>query len=200
VKTCALIVSCLFVASCGGGSKPKRPYAPPDPADEGPTEYVEPIEDEEEEEPPPPPPPQVWYARADLAPVKGAKVKASSIVFAQTEGESTQITGELPGLKAGGYHLVIHEAATCGKNATKAGAPWDGAADAPIELTVAKGETAALDQAIDLMLDGESSIIGRTLVLHADKKGKAGKAMACGPIIAEEISEEPAEDDDAEDE
>jgi hypothetical protein len=35
-----------------------------------------------------------------------------------------------------------------------------------------------------LPLDGDSSIIGKALVLHADRRGKLGKAVACGLIVA----------------
>jgi len=38
------------------------------------------------------------------------------------------------------------------------------------------------------MLDGEQAITDRTLVLHADRKGKPGKAIACGRI---EPTDEP---------
>jgi len=31
-------------------------------------------------------------------------------------------------------------------------------------------------------LDGDGTIIGHTLVLHDDKAGKPGKALACGAI------------------
>jgi len=34
------------------------------------------------------------------------------------------------------------------------------------------------------MLDGEHSVVGHTLVLHDDKKGKPGKAVACGAITS----------------
>jgi hypothetical protein len=33
-----------------------------------------------------------------------------------------------------------------------------------------------------LQLDGDGTIVGHTLVLHDDKKGKPGKVLACGPI------------------
>jgi peptidoglycan-associated lipoprotein len=202
VKINALLVTCLFAAACGGGKKPTRPYAPPEVPDERAGEDVEPAPDEEEEAPePPPPPPQVWHARADLAPVKGAKAKPATVSFSQTEGEAVQVTSDaLAGLKAGAYHLVIHEAAACGKNATKAGPPWMSAAAAPLDVAVAKGATASLDTSVDLMLDGDESIIGHTLVLHADKKGKAGKAMACGAIVAVEPDDDAASDSDDADE
>jgi hypothetical protein len=35
---------------------------------------------------------------------------------------------------------------------------------------------------VAVALDGDDTIVGRTLVLHADRKGKAGKILACGPL------------------
>ena len=37
---------------------------------------------------------------------------------------------------------------------------------------------------VKLMLDGVAPITGQTLVLHDDKKGTPGKALACGTIDA----------------
>ncbi|HTJ46173.1 MAG TPA: superoxide dismutase family protein, partial [Kofleriaceae bacterium] len=170
------LVLVSFLVACGGKAKPAAPTPPP-PMDK----EVEPVEDEKPDpKPPAPPPPKVWHAKAELAPVKGSKMKAATIAFSQTEGESVQIVTDTPidGLKAGKYHLVIHEAASCGPNATKAGAAWSAGA---VDLDVAKGASGSVDQSDgDLMLDGEHSVVGHTLVLHDDKKGKPGKAVACG--------------------
>jgi hypothetical protein len=190
---------CLFAFGCGGGAKPKQTL-PDDPIDDGGGEEVEPEEEELPPEPPPPPPPQVWAAHVDLAPVKGSKLKAAVVSFSQTEGETAQIMTEgFPGLKAGKYHLVIHESGECGKNAAKAGAAWDVAAGVALDVTVAKGEPGAFDQPLELMLDGDDSIIGHTLVMHADKKGKADKAIGCGVIVADEVADE-ATDEGSDDE
>jgi hypothetical protein len=43
---------------------------------------------------------------------------------------------------------------------------------------------AAEDGAAGLALDGDASIVGHTLVLHDDKKGQPGKALACGPMTS----------------
>lgn len=196
MKISALIVTCLFAAACGGGKKPTRPYAPPESPDDG--EIVEPREDDEEEEPePPPPPPQQWFAKAQLAPVKGSNMKPTVVSFSQTEGEAASVMSDtsFDGLKPGTYHLVIHESGECGKNATKAGAAWDVAPTA-LDITVAKGTPGSIDESgLDLMLEGESTIVGHALVLHADKKGKAAKAVACGVIVAQESEDQPAEED-----
>ena len=45
-----------------------------------------------------------------------------------------------------------------------------------------------------LKVDGADTVAGKTLVLHDDKKGKPGKAVACGPITvdADAAAAEPA--------
>jgi Cu/Zn superoxide dismutase len=95
------------------------------------------------------------------------------------------------GLKPGMYHLVVHESGDCGKNATRAGAVFAAASDVALKLDVAKGAPASLEELdVALMLDGDDSIVGHTLVLHEDKKGKPGKAIACGTIVAEGSDDE----------
>lgn len=194
MKIYASLVALLFVAACGGKSKPKPEPKPLVPDETG--EDVEPQEDTEAEEetPPEPPPPQVWHAKADLAAVKGSKMKPATVTFTQTEGDNTGVSAELDGLKAGAYHLVIHEAAACGKNATKAGAIWETTASEKIDMSASKGSPVTVDEALEVMLDGENTIVGHTLVLHADKKGKPGKAVACGSIVSDESDDEPAAD------
>ena len=164
----------MFLISCGGDKKEaKAPVAPP----------PEPVAKAEPEPPPPPPaPPKTFSAKAALTPVKGAKIAAVTVSFAQTEGASTKVTTEIEGLKPGKYHFVIHEAAECGPNATKVGAVWPGGASAPLAINVIKGALGELDESVALPIDGDASIVGHTLVLHEDKKGAPGKAVACGTI------------------
>ncbi|MCB9564265.1 MAG: superoxide dismutase family protein [Kofleriaceae bacterium] len=189
MKSSVWVASLFIVAGCGGASHKKTSSEP------APPPVAEEPEEEEEAEPPPPPPPpppQQWHARAALTPVKGSKMKAAVVRFDQTEGEGVQIASEGPlaGLKAGTYHVVIHEGAECGKNAAKVGPAWAEAAAAVLTVTATKAEPGALEAGdVELMLDGETSIIGHTLVVHADKKGKVGAAEACGVI-------EPIADDD----
>jgi hypothetical protein len=190
VKTSALLAASLVAASCGGGGSrgTKEPEPPSDPDSIG--DYVEPIEDEEDEEPPPPPPPMQWYAKVTLAAVKGSTMKPTVLRFEQTDGEGVRATSDEPlqGLKAGTYHLVFHEGDVCGKNAKSAGAAW-AEAGAAITFEVVKGEPAVVDQAdLELMLDGELSIVGHALVVHADKKGKADKPLACGVVESAEAN------------
>lgn len=183
----ALIMGTLIAGACGGKSKPPKAEPPPPPE-----ELLE-TEPEPAPEPPPPPPPKQWHASVALTPVKGAKVKPATIAYSQTEGEEVKVTTETPleGLKPGKYHLVVHEAAACGPNATKAGAAWPNALD----VEIVKGTPGVVDQAqADVALDGESSLIGHTLVLHEDKKGRPGKALACGPIASVETESAGADE------
>jgi hypothetical protein len=176
-----IVVPFVVVAACGG-SKPKpAPPAPPPPAEaaapkEAPAEAEPPA-------PPAPPPAKMFKAKAALTPVKGSKLAATTVSFAQEEGKDTQVSSEggVSGLAKGMYHLVVHASAACGANATKAGAAIK---DAPgVDVTVGADKKGTVDASdVKLALDGDGSIVGKTLVLHADAKGKPGKAIACGPI------------------
>lgn len=170
------ILACLCLVACGG-SKP--PPAEPKPV----------VEQPKPAEPPPPPPeppkPKKLGAKAALAPVKGAKIEPGTVTFEQEEGSDTKVVSELTGLKAGTYHLVIHDGTECGPNATKAGPPWKGAAAVKLMFKVGKDQPGNIsEEGVKLMIGGDAPIVGQTLVLHDDKKGAPGKAMACGTIDA----------------
>lgn len=179
MKHSTILISLLAIAACGG----KKP-APAEPKEPEPEPVAETKEPAPEPEPPPPPPPRkAWHAQAELTPVKGAKIKGATVTFVQTEGKPVTVgsNGWFEGIKSGKYHLVVHEAAACGPNATKAGKAGGG----DIEFVATKGMDALdVGEANAIQLDGDGTIIGRTLVLHDDKKGKPGKALACGPISA----------------
>lgn len=168
---------------CGGGSK-KPTAAGPD--SDLPAAAVDDEDEPIDEEPEPPPAPLEWTAQVELAPVKGVKMKPVAISLKQTEGAGVEIASldVISGLTPGIYHFVVHESAGCGKNAAKIGAAWAAAAGVALSITIVKGEPGELDSEVDYTLDGEDSIVGRTLVLHADKKGKVGKAVACGAIVS----------------
>ena len=193
------IATILFAAACGGGKKPdtttadQQPMAntEPEPAPAPAPEPAPAPAPAPEPAPAPPPPPKMFSARADLAPVKGAKQKAAAVVFTQTEGQdqtSVKLEGAFDGLKAGKYHLVIHEGADCGPNATKVGKVWAAAAASPLGFDVAKDAPASLDTSVALKVDGDGAVVGHTIVLHADKKGKPGKALACGTVTKAEAA------------
>lgn len=181
-----LLIASLFAVGCGGGKKPAPVEPQPEPAPEPVAVAPEPAPaPAPEPPPPPPPPPKVWSAKAELTPVKGQKAKFAAVAFQQEEGKPASVSSEaFEGLAAGKYLLVVHESAECGPNASKAGKAW---ADAGAELTLEvgkdkKGTLAAGEVAF--ALDGEKSVVGKTLVVHANKKGKPGAALACGPIAS----------------
>ena len=189
----SIIPALLFAAAaaCGGGAKknttpdqdPVTTTEPP-PTEPPPTEPAPPPEPAKPVEPAPPPPPKTFTAKVELAPVKGAKHKAVAITFTETEGSAdTAVAGDtaIEGLKPGKYHLVFHSGAECGSNATKAGKAIADAAPIAIEVTK-EAPTATVSGNVAMKVEGDKTLVGKTLVLHADKKGKPGKALACGSI------------------
>ena len=191
MKKITILMSILAVAACGG--KKPEPTEPKEPVEEAPAPAPEaekkmpepaPAPEAAKPEPPPPPPPKSWHAQASLVPVKGAKIKGTTVTFSQTEGAPVVVgaMGWFDGIKPGKYHLVVHEAADCGANAAKAGKPM---ASGDLAFAAAKGaSTLTVDKADAVSLDGDGSIVGHALALHDDKKGKPGKILACGPIAA----------------
>jgi hypothetical protein len=188
MKHTTIFISILAIAACGGSkpppAEPKEPEPEPEPAAEAkPTTEAEPAP---APEPPPAPAPKTLHAQAQLAPVKGARIKGATVTFTQEGGQPVAVgsNGWFDGIKAGKYHLVVHEGADCGPNATKAGKPMT-ADDVPFAAT--KGMDAlSIPQVAQLQLQGDGAVIGHALVLHADAKGKPGKALACGAITAGE--------------
>lgn len=185
MKNFITLFTVLAFAACGGSKPAPAPIEPP--PVEAPPPMAEPAPAPEPPPPPPappPPPPKVTKAQAELTPIKGQKFKPGTVMISQKEGDSTsQVTSPagFEGLKAGSYHLVVHTAADCGPNATKAGAVFTGAST-PVGFT-ADATSSAIDvPSAPVQLEGEQSVTGRVLVLHADKAGKIGKAIACGPI------------------
>ncbi len=181
----AVISAVSLIAACGGGGKKPGRAAN--------TSTARAPEPPEESEPEPPvaaaPKLKEWHAKAALTPVKGAKQKPALISFSQREGDDTSVESEgLEGAKPGTYWLVVHEGDSCGPNATKAGAPWPGAGDTNLRIVIEKDLTGGLEaNTVRFALGGDVGVIGHVLVLHDDKKGKPGKALACGVI--EEVDE-----------
>lgn len=188
MKQTTMLMSILVIAACGGKKpepvEPKEPEPEAAPAPEAAAKQPDPTPAPEPEPAPPPPPPKQWHAQAALAPVKGVKIKAATVTFSQQEGQPVTVasTGWFEGIKAGKYHLVVHEAAACGPNGTKAGKAM---ASGNLGFTAVKGMDAlTVDKADAIQLDGDGAIVGHTLALHDDKKGKPGKLLACGAIAA----------------
>jgi len=190
MKHTTILLSILAIAACGG--KKPAPEAPKTPDETGDSAGPPPGPTRKAAEPtpepvaPPPPPPKSWRAQAELKPVKGAKLKGATVTFAQEEGDATKVgsIGWFDGIKPGKYHLVVHEAADCGPNGSKAGKPMAGG---DVAFAAVKGES-SLDvvPSSALPLDGSGAIVGHALVLHDDRRGKAGKALACGAIASAE--------------
>jgi hypothetical protein len=183
MKHTTILISSLAIAACGG--KQPEPQAPKPELDPAPAMESKPEPaPAEPPPPPPPPPPKSWHAQAELKPVKGAKLKGAIVTFSQDEGQATSVgsVGWFDGIRAGKYHLVVHEGADCGPNASKAGKPM---ISGDIPFTAVKGGTSLdVGPVAAVQLGGDAAAVGHALVLHDDKKGKAGKALACGPISA----------------
>ena len=185
----ALLV--LALSACGGGKKAADKPAPPKPDTTDTVAKNEPAPPPKKEEPPPPPPPKMFHAKATLDPVKGAKQKSGTIAFTEEEGKSTAASGSFDALKAGKYHVVVHDGTACGKNGASAGKA--GAVDLAFE--VKKGAAAGMvDQASveGARLEGDGAVIGKVLALHDDAKGKPGKIIACGVVSKASEDEDDA--------
>jgi hypothetical protein len=178
MKHTMISMSILAIAACGG--KQPEPAQPKEPA---PAPVVE---KKPEPEPAPPPPPRSWHAKADMTPVKGAKIKAATVTFSQQEGQQVVVgsKGWFDGIRSGKYHFVVHEAAECGPDAAKVGKPIE----TPDMLLVAAVGMDSVDvgKVDSIQLDGATAIVGHTLVLADDKNGKPGKVIACGAITSGE--------------
>jgi hypothetical protein len=194
VKIRLLVIVCSSLVMACGGSKNKYTTPPPDP--DLPEEAVADLPAPPPEEKPEPPPPLEWSAQAELAPVKGVKMKPVTLSFHQIEGKGVHITSSdlIAGLAPGVYHVAVHESADCGKNASKVGALWDPSAGIALQITVDKKAPTELDTEVGYTLDGAESIVGHTIALHADKKGKLGKVAACGAIAATDDNAEVEEE------
>jgi hypothetical protein len=165
----------VVLVACGGGSKATK--APPPPVEKP----APPPEKSEPAAPEPPPVPKVLHAKAALAPMKGVKLTGATVSFSQDDGGDTSVTSDdFEGLKPGKYHLVIHDGESC----DKPGDPWKGGAAIELPLAITRDSHAMEETKVKLDLGGVAPATGHTLVLHDDKKGKPGKALACGAIEA----------------
>jgi hypothetical protein len=182
-----MLVAVVALAACGGKkTEPAHPQDKTPPAAEAPAASKQQEPKEPKEPPPAPPPAKLFKATADVAPVKGQKFKTATIKFTQKDSDPTAevtSTGWFDGLPAGKYHFVIHTAAACGANASKAGAPFAAAAAAGMDFTVAKDGGNIDISGVAIQLEGDQTITGHVLVMHDDKAGKPGKVLGCGPIV-----------------
>jgi len=174
------IVASVLVSSCGasGNSPPQSPMSK--------AEHVSGSEDRDDGAMGSAQKSWMLYAKAALAPNNGMKLKPFKVSFRsqETVGNANVFADSIDGLEPGTYHLVIHEGENCGNNAVKAGPPWAGTSNVDIRIVIGGDLSSGLkvNQA-RIVLVGDAAIIGHTLVLHQNRGGKPGNAIACGPIV-----------------
>jgi Cu-Zn family superoxide dismutase len=139
---------------------------------------------------------------ATLRPTEGNH--AAGTVRFRPEGDTVRVIAEVTGLTPGEHGFHIHETGDCSApDGSSAGGhfnPTDmphGAPDAPAHhvgdlgnLTADASGKATLDRVFDfLTLEGENSIVGRGVIIHAgpddfttQPTGNAGARVACGVI------------------
>ena len=123
--------------------------------------------------------PATAVAPVEMKPVKGSKMKPATVKLEEQGSTTSLVGGWFEGLKPGKYLWVIHEKGDGSGNGKKAGPAWSGAAGLQISMEVTKDHGGNIDQGLPIKL---ADVGGRALVLHQDKKGKPGKAVACGVI------------------
>ena len=195
MKSITWIFATSLVVGCAGKKKePVQPVPEPQPTAEAegqkpadpPTTPPAPTP---EPTPPPPPAPTVFKAKADMAPVKGVKIKPQTITLQQEQGKGSTVTGGwFEGLKKAKYHFVVHEKGDCAANATKVGPAFAGAGESKVTMDASKDQTNIDHSGLSWPLEGDTSVVGKALVLHEDKKGKPGKAVACGVIAKDDAA------------
>ena len=199
MKAIAPILFSVLIAACGGSDKSESTTPSSDdmgapagggdmgaPAGGGEAAEAPPAQPET---PPAPPPPKTFSASAAVAPVKGGKMKPATVTLSQEEGKPVSVSGSVEGLKAGKYVWQIHEG-----DCKKVGKAFAATETATVAMEVTKeAPSPALSGEQAWMLDGEQTVVGKTLVLHEVKKDKPGKALACGVISSGEAAAPPAE-------
>jgi Cu-Zn family superoxide dismutase len=141
-------------------------------------------------------------AVAVLAPAKDGKV-AGTLTFAKADG-GVRITGRISGLNPGTHGFHVHEFGDCSApDFTSAGShfnptaqPHAGPKDAHRHAGDLGNVEAAADGSVavdytdpDLRFEGDKSIVGRAVVVHANAddlktqpSGNAGGRVACGVV------------------
>lgn len=146
----------------------------------------------------------VLEARAKVAPTEGNKVKGEVFFTALPEG--IRIVADFEGLTPGEHGFHVHDKGDCSAHdASSAGGHFNptntkhGGPDSSerhvgdLGNVVADGEGRAHYERTDkvITLNGENSIVGRSIVIHADKDdfttqptGNSGARVGCGIIEA----------------
>lgn len=148
-------------------------------------------------------PQPIKMAIATVNPVKGSKVKGK-VLFTQVKG-GVKISAEFEGLSPGKHGFHIHEGRDCsGDDASGAGAHFNPTVQphsgpdsfrrhmGDLGNLVADAAGLAHYERFDrvVTLEGRNSVIGRTVVVHADADdftsqpaGASGAKIACGVIV-----------------
>jgi len=149
--------------------------------------------------------PAPLQASGELAPTQG-NVTKGKVTFKQEAG-GIRITAEVSGLTPGWHGFHVHEIGDCsapdamsagghfnphGTDHGKAGAHVHHAGDLPSLEADANGNAKLNALLTGITLAGEHTIIGRSLIVHADPDdyttqptGNSGPRVACGIIKAE---------------
>lgn len=154
-------------------------------------------------------------AVAYLNPIKGNRVHGK-VVFTKVP-DGIKVVADIDGLRPGKHGFHVHEYGDCGGHeASAAGAHFNpahtqhGGPDNPIRHVGDLGNLVADDnghahyERVDQMisLEGEDSIIGRSIIVHADEDdyitqpaGASGAKIACGIIAAApNLTTQPSDD------
>lgn len=145
----------------------------------------------------------VIMAMATINPVKGNNVRGK-VTFTKVDS-GIKIVANIEGLKPGKHGFHIHEYGDCGDDAAAAGAhfnPTKHKHGAPDDFDRHVGDLGNLEanekgyahyEQIDsvIALEGDNSIVGRSIVVHSDADdfhtqpaGASGSRIACGIIKA----------------
>ena len=143
-------------------------------------------------------------ARADMVARSGSTV-SGTVTFTPVAG-GLQVNAIIAGLTPGEHGFHIHEAGDCsaadassakghfnptGKAHGHHGGDTRHAGDMPNLIANAQGQASFSAKIMGLELSGNTGIIGRSVVIHADPDdyksqpaGNSGKRVACGVVVA----------------
>jgi len=146
---------------------------------------------------------QITQAVGEIHPLKDNHV-TGTVTFTKVPG-GVRIVADIEGLKPGEHGFHVHEHGSCEGDGTSAGGHYNptnskhGGPDSPERHVgdfgnlVANAEGKAHYDRVDTLisLEGEQSIIGKSLVIHADRDdfvtqptGNSGPRIGCGLIKA----------------
>jgi superoxide dismutase, Cu-Zn family len=202
IQTCLVGIGVLALLACDnraasertdGGERTLPPVAgtpPPDPATETGATTAERLAGA-----------IVW---ADVTAVDGANTaNARGTIRFEPSGDGLRVVANLEGLPPGKHAVHVHEGSSCGAPgehfAFAEQAPDDKIAGNLGELSADSTGRAEFEGVVrTAQVDGDRSIVGRTVVVHAEPNdpgaadGNAGGAIACGVIQSkQDVSRAP---------